>query len=226
MGIKMTWPLSKNISCTNDQTEISGTEKTLRKDRKFQQLNRLRCEKLLRDELGKLKTERMLSEKRHAFEKHYYETKLKDFKGRRILSAFEMLRNKSRKDDSLHLLPMGLDIKRKIKNNLVNKLSDSTVLLPRKDLKWCLNDPTEKKATERERLSLNKTREKALNYDKLPTINNQRNFEEVKIRKGEKSTLSTKLDKRTKEKPRELSNAMLPLKGLAKNFPAIIGSDH
>ena len=182
----MTWPLSKNIICTNDQTEISGTERTLRKDIILQKLNRLRCEKPLRDELGKLKTERILSEKRYAFEKHYYENKLKNFKGRRILSAFELLRNKSGKDDSSNLLPMELDIKRKIYNNFANKLSDSTSLLPRKDLKWSLNDPTEKKVTERESLVLNKTREKHLNYDKLPTINNQRSFGKVKIRKRRK----------------------------------------
>ena len=223
----MTWPLSKNIICTNDQTEISGTEKTLRKDRIIQKLNRLRCEKPLRDELGKLKAERMLSEKKYAFEKHYYETKLKDLKGRRILSAFELLRNKSRKDDSLHQLPMELVIKRKIKNNLVDRFSDSTARLPRKDLKWSLNDPTEKKVTERESLALNKTREKALNYDILPTINNQRSFEKIKIIKGgRRSTLSAKLEKRRKRKPNELSNAMLLLKGLPNNFLPIIGSDH
>jgi hypothetical protein len=219
----MTWPLSKTIICTDDQTEVSGTKETLQKDRMLQKHNRLRWEKPLRDELCKLRAEKILSEKSYTFEKHYYETKLKDFKGKRILSAFELLRNKSRKECSLNLLSMKIDMQRRMYSTLVNKLSDSTELLPRKNLKWSLNDLTETKTAEQEAPVLSKTREKlASNCDKLPTIFDESDSERVTIRKGKRSTWLTRLEKQKKGKPNRLPNAMLELKGLPNNLPPII----
>lgn len=149
-AMTMTWPYSKHIISTDDQTEISGTTETIRKDRILQKSSRLRWEKTLRDELGRLKTEKMLSEKKYTFEKHYYETKLKDFKGKGLLSAADILYDKtSRKDGRLNhsLVQVGVkeDIKRRFNTILENKLLDSTVFLQRKDIKWSLNDATDKK---------------------------------------------------------------------------------
>ena len=174
----MTWPYSKHIISTDDQTEISGTTETIRKDRMLQKLSRLRWEKPLRDELGRLKTEKMLSEKKYTFEKHYYETKLKDFKGKGLLSATDILYDKtSRKDGNLNLLQAGLkeDMKRRMNTILENKLFDSTVLLPRKDIKWSLNDTTEKRkkrpTDHEEVMILGKSSKNTLrNYGKLPDI--------------------------------------------------------
>jgi hypothetical protein len=164
----------------------------------------------------------MLSEKSYTFEKHYYETKLKDFKGKRILSAFELLRNKSRKECSLNLLSMKIDMQRRTNSTFV-RLSDSTERLPRKDLKWSLNDLTERKTAEQEAPVLSKTRGKlASNCDKLPTIFDERDSERVTIRKGKRSTWLTRLEKQNRGKPNRLPNAMLELKGLPNNLPPII----
>lgn len=174
----MTWPYSKHIISTDDQTEISGTTETIRKDRKLQKFSRLRWEKPLRDELGRLKTEKMLSEKKYTFEKHYYETKLKDFKGKGLLSATDISYDRtSRKDVNLSLFQAGVkeDMKRGMNTILENKLLDSTVFLPRKDIKWSLNDTTEKrekKPTDHAEVStLSKSSKNTLrNYRKLPNI--------------------------------------------------------
>ena len=192
-GAKMTWPLSKRIISTDDQTEISGTKETIRKDRMLQKLSQLRWQKPLRDELGKLKREKILSEKTYTFEKHRYETKLKDFKGKRIL----FLRDKTRKEVNSNIFPKEAkeNIKRRMNNIFVNKLSDSTVFLPRKDLKWSLNDTTEKKSTEQEALAPSKVSENALNRDKLPTIYNRRLFEKIKTRQGKYNKLFDKIGK-------------------------------
>ena len=144
----MTWPYSKHIISTDDQTEISGTTETIRKDRILQKSSRLRWEKTLRDELGRLKTEKMLFEKKYTFEKHYYETKLEDFKGKGLLTATNISYDKtSKKDGRLNLVHVGVkeDMKRRLNTILENKLLDSTVFLQRKDIKWSLNDATDKK---------------------------------------------------------------------------------
>lgn len=154
----MTWPYSKHITSTDDQREISGTTETIRKDRKLQKLSRLRWEKPLREELGKLKLEKTISDKRYIFEKHYYETKLRDFKGKRILSGNKLARdNLKRKEKGFN--QQETEAKDVNKHVSVKKMPLPTVSLPRRVLKWSLNDTTERKAIDPELFAFTKTRE-------------------------------------------------------------------
>ena len=63
---------------TDDQTEVSDTLETIRKDRKRAQIRRLRWGKILSDELGRLRTEKLVFGKNYSFEKQVYEAKLKN----------------------------------------------------------------------------------------------------------------------------------------------------
>lgn len=171
----MAWPYLKHIMSTDDQTEISGTQETIRKDRKLQKLNRIRCEKPLRDELGKLRTEKSISEKNYSFERHYYEAKLKDFKGKRLLSAVELPRNKIRNESSLNPFQTKDNAHAKTNNALIKNALELTSFLPRNDLKWSLNDPASK--IEQKSLVVNKS--SSVNAQKLPSIYNRRLSEAV-----------------------------------------------
>ena len=69
----------KYLLFTDDQTELSSTRETFRKDRNLAKL-RLRWSKVLNEELGKLKAEEFVFDKNYGFERHLYETKLKRLK--------------------------------------------------------------------------------------------------------------------------------------------------
>ena len=167
----MAWPYSKQVISTDDQTEFSGTNETIRKDRILQKFSRLRWEKPLRDELEKLRTGKILSEKNYIFEKHRYEAKLKDFKGIRNTSVGKACVSNTRKDVNLNLHKK--DVKRRMNNFMVDELPDPVSFLPRKNLKWSLNDTAERIPTKQQELTRGKNTSNELKRGKLPSIYDQ-----------------------------------------------------
>lgn len=175
----MTWPYSKHITSTDDQTEMSGTIDTIRKDINLQRFNRLRWEKPLRDELLKIRTQKTILNKRFSFDKHYYERKLNSLQEQGILSAngFHL----GRVNREMCLLEMepkkGRNRRMNMRDILFDKFPNNRNVLPvRRELKWSLNHTTKSKIktqTEQEALAPGKNRVdgcKTLPCDKLPTI--------------------------------------------------------
>ena len=128
----------------DDQTEISATRETIRKDMILAKLS-LRLDKVLKNEVYRLNAEQNVFDKRYCFEKNHYETKLRRLREEKQFSTARvrgLVVNRDEMRSNANRVGMKRILKRR---NFLEEMVQQTSCITRRDLKWSLNDQSQSK---------------------------------------------------------------------------------